>query len=254
MDSNSACPMGGRHKHVHDILGEITCRKCGIVLAEKEAVAFSHEDHGTLSEPTSSEPGIKWHWKSDKILKYANSLITQYTQLVSSQKIISSRARKLFTESRKKSRQILKGRDTKTFVAACIHIACREEEIPSSHIIIAKKTNVKKDKLMKFEKHIRNLLEITLPPDKAIKKVRYVASKVGLPENISRKAAKILDQIPSQQTGPNPTGIAAAVLYLVCENTKHSVTYNQLADAISMNHQTVGNSVKRLRKDIKKYL
>ena len=39
------------------------------------------------------------------------------------------------------SRQILKGRDTKTFVAACIHIACREEEIPSSHIIIAKKTN-----------------------------------------------------------------------------------------------------------------
>ena len=70
---------------------------------------------------------------------------------------------------------------------------------------------------------------------------------------ILKTLLNILDHIPSQRTGPNPYGIAAAVLYLVCENTRHSVTYNQLADAISMNHQTVGNSVKRLRKDIKKY-
>jgi transcription initiation factor TFIIIB Brf1 subunit/transcription initiation factor TFIIB len=106
---------------------------------------------------------------------------------------------------------------------------------------------------VKFEKQICKLLGITLPPDKAAKKVRYIASKVGMKEFVSRKAIKILDQIPSFETGPDPKGIAAAVLYLVCENTKYSVTHRELAAVTMLNSQTIGNSIKRLRNDLKKY-
>ena len=185
----------------------------------------------------------------DKTLLDAKHWIEAYTQQVSSQEIVSSRALKLFKESRK----ILRGKDTKTFVAACLHIACREQEIPSSPIFIAKIANVKRDKLVKFEKQVCKLLDITLPPDKAAKKVRYVATKIGIKESISRKAIKILDRIPSFETGPDPKGIAAAVLYLVCENTKYSVTHKQLAAVTLLNSQTIGNSIKRLRNDLKKY-
>jgi hypothetical protein len=117
-------------------------------------------------------------------------LIKAYTEKVSSQKIISSRTLELF----KNSRKILKGKDTHSFVAACLHIACREQEIPSSPIIIAELANVKRDKLVDIFNQICKLHKISLPLDKADKKVRYVASKASMPEFFSRKAIKILNQ------------------------------------------------------------
>ena len=54
-------------------------------------------------------------------------------------------------------------------------------------------------------------------------------------------------------TGPNPTGIAAAILYLMCENTLSFVTQKQLADVTLMNPQTISNSVRLLRRVLKKY-
>ena len=193
-------------------------------------------------------PNIKF-LSFDKILALAENLIKAYTEKVSSQKIISYRTEELF----KNSRKILKGKDTRSFVAACLHIACREQEIPSSPIIIAELANVKRDKLIDIFNQICKLHKISLPLDKADKKVRYVASKASMPESFSRKAIKILNRIPSIETGSNPTGIAASMLYLVCENTASSITMKNLAEITLLNPQTIGNSVRRLRKDLKKY-
>ena len=262
--SNSICPVGGRHTWVTDLDGEKSCKKCGMVSAEQremgipfglrpEATSGKEYKLGTWIGKNPKEAkkilGSTYFSDFDKVLRNAKRWIKAYTQKVSSQEIVSSRALKLFKESRK----ILRGKDTKTFVAACLHIACREQEIPSSPIFIAKIANVKRDKLVKFEKQVCKLLDITLPTDKAAKKVRYVASKVGILESTSRKAIKILDRIPSFETGPDPKGIAAAVLYLVCEDTKYYVTHKQLAAVTLLNSQTIGNSIKRLRKDLKKY-
>ena len=48
-------------------------------------------------------------------------------------------------------------------------------------------------------------------------------------------------------------GIAAAMLSLVSNGTKYSVTQRQLAQAAGMNPQTIGNSEKRLKGAFKKY-
>jgi transcription initiation factor TFIIIB Brf1 subunit/transcription initiation factor TFIIB len=74
-----------------------------------------------------------------------------------------------------------------------------------------------------------------------------------MPELFSRKAIKILNRIPSIETGSNPTGIAAAALYLVSEGNVKAITQKQLAEITLLNPQTIGNSVRRLRKDLKKY-
>jgi len=220
-----------------------------------EAITGPEKEHelgtwiGKNPEEAKKIAGSIYFSDFDKVLRNAKRWIKAYTQQVSSQEIVSSRTLELF----KKSRKILRGKDTKTFVAACLHIACREREIPSSPIFIATIANVKRDKLVKFEKQVCKLLDITLPLDKAAKKVRYIASKVGMKESVSRKAIKILDRIPSFETGPDPKGIAAAVLYLVCENTEFSVTHRELAVVTMLNSQTIGNSIRRLRNDLKKY-
>ena len=252
---------------VTDLYGETSCKKCGMVSTEQREMDIPF---GLRPEAASGKEYILGTWIGknkkeakkiagsiyfsdfDLVLRNAKRWIKAYTQKVSAQEIVSSRALKLFKESRK----ILRGKDTKTFVAACLHIACREQEIPSSPIFIATIANVKRDKLVKYEKQVCKLLDITFPPDKAAKKVRYVASKVvpmNVAESVSRKAIKILDRIPSFETGPDPKGIAAAVLYLVCEDTKYSVTHRQLADVTLLNSQTIGNSIRRLRNDLKKY-
>ncbi len=255
--ADSVCPIGGRHKPISDLIGEVCCQKCGIVLAKPEAVDFDaqkgdYELGGTIGKKGSGFGKIAPNTKFvsfDKILALAKKLIKAYTEKVSSQKIISSRTLELF----KNSRKTLKGKDTQSFVAACLHIACREQEIPSSPIIIAELANVKRDKLVDIFNQVCKLHKISLPLDKADKKVRYVASKASMPEFFSRKAIKILNRIPSSETGSNPTGIAAAALYLVSEDNVSAVTQKQLAEITLLNPQTIGNSVRRLRKDLKKY-
>ena len=253
--------MGGKHKPVRALDGEECCRKCGVVLAKPEAVDFNAQKGDYKLGGKIGKKGIGWkkitpHITYDpdykKTLVHAEHLIRKYTEKVSSQQIISSRTLELFNDSRK----LLKGKDTETFVAACLHIACREEEIPSSPIIIAELANVKRDRIVGIFNQICKLdptIMKGLPLDKADKKVRYVASKASIPEFFSRKAIKILDRIPSSVTGPNPTGIAAAILYLVCENTASFVTQKQLAVVTLMNPQTISNSVRLLRKVLKKY-
>ena len=260
MDSKDTCPTGGNHKWVYDIVGEKSCSKCGLWKKVTSEVGYSAEkgDYGLggiVGKKGSGfkkvAPNIKF-LSFDQILALAKKLIKAYTEKVSSQKIISSRTEELF----KNSRKLLKGKDTHSFVAACLHIACREQEIPSSPIIIAELANVKRDRIVGIFNQICKLdptIMKGLPLDKADKKVRYVASKANLPEFFSRKAIKILDRIPSSVTGPNPTGIAAAILYLVCENTPSFVTQKQLATVTLMNPQTISNSVRLLRKVLKKY-
>jgi len=258
LDSKDTCPTGGSHKWVYDIVGEKSCSKCGLWKKVTSEVGYSAEkgDYGlggTVGKQGSGfkkvAPNTKFLAGFDKILVIAKKLIEAYTEKVSSQKIISSRTEELF----KNSRKLLKGKDTNSFVAACLHIACREQEIPSSPIIIAELANVKRDKLIDIFNQICKLHKISLPLDKADKKVRYVASKASMPEFFSRKAIKILNRIPSTETGSNPTGIAAAALYLVSEGNVNAITQKQLAEITLLNPQTIGNSVRRLRKDLKKY-
>ena len=261
MDQNSPCPMGGKHKLVNDIAGELSCTKCGFVFPSQELAdpldrpERKEYDLGTkigknTKESKKISPRLKFTDANfDQIFTKAKRLAEIYTERVSSQKIVEKRLLDLF----KKSRKLLRGKNTEMFVAACLHIACREHGIPSSPSLIAKATGVRKDQLSHASNQICYQQKIKLPADKAVNKVRYVASKLGLSENISRKAIKILGKIPSSRTGPSPTGIAAAMLYLVCENTEYSVTHRLLAEVVFMNNQTIANSVRKLRGDLKKY-
>ena len=260
MNSNMLliCLEGGKHKPVSDIIGETSCQKCGIVLLEPEPdIPFNFRpetkeyDLGSWIGESKKEfkkiaPRIRFVDPGfDLILAKAKALTVKYAQLISSQKIIITRAMELF----KKSRKLLRGRDTETFVAACIHIACREQGIPSSPKSIASLTHVKKESLSSFFKKICKLHEIVLPLDKASNKVRYVAARVRLPEKISRIAVETLDKIPSSKTGSNPTGIAAAVLY-ICQTPEYPITLRELSQATNLSSQAIGQSVKRVKNEL----
>ena len=171
----------------------------------------------------------------------------RYTRALTSKTIVIERAQKIFTQARKLRRQI------EPLAAACVLYACRENNVSVSPNKLSKISHIKEKKFTSIYRKIHEMKGNRLPLDKAINKVRPVASKVGLPEKIVRKAEKILDEIPGSETGPSPIGIAGAMLFLVSKETKYSVTQKQLAKAVGVNPQTVMKSVKKLNVVLKKY-
>ena len=70
--------------------------------------------------------------------------------------------------------------------------------------------------------------------------------------SVIREATKLLSKIPDSETGSNPLGIAASMLYIVSVTSGHPFTQRQFAEAAEVNLQTVSNSAKRLNRIIKK--
>jgi len=291
LDSNTACTKGGEHKLIEDIPGEKSCTKCGITIIMKEGVGytdpFSGKPKDSSQGPVISKGSLGS--KNDKsVRKYLRHhafnpfsepeikrALTQVDNATwnEGQK---TRALELFQTTRKK----LKGKNFETFVDACCYIACREQGVPMHSFSQQKR---KKTKLVKYYREICNYLKIGLPPFKAINSLKWVGERVEyvidddlelrdvkdledmqtygdytdqsvlkLPPGVIKKATKILSKIPDSETGSNPLGIAASILYIVSVTTGHPFTQRQFAEAAEVNLQTVSRNTKRLNDIIKK--
>ena len=279
MDSDTACPNGGEHKLVEDIPGEKSCTKCGITIIVKEGTGYT--DGFGKPKDSSQGPvrgkgslGANVGKKNVSIGKYlrhhghnpfsepeVKRALTQVENATwnEGQK---TRALELFQTTRKK----LKGKNFETFVDACCYIACREQGVPM-HTFPRQKR--KKTKLVKYYREICNYLKIGLPPFKAINSLKWVGERVEyrmysyeddehyeetlkLPPDVIREATKILSKIPDSETGSNPIGIAASMLYIVSVTSGHPFTQRQFAEAAEVNLQTVSRNTKRLNSIIKK--
>ena len=256
------CPNCGNSKRVSGgNAAEEYCTKCGYCFTKSDDdIPFGFrpekDDYGL-----GSRIGKGKDWKKiaprSKFLPDSNTynhlkiknLVEKYAAKIKHNETIVNKTLELIKESRK----IHKGKNADTFVVACLYIVYRRQGIPSTPATITTKTNIKLKKFLDYYKKICYLLEINLLPDKAAKNISYIASKVGLPEIIVQKAIRIISKIPDSETGSSPMGIAAALLSLVSNGTKYSVTRRQLAEAAEMNPQTIGNSEKRLNDAFKKY-
>ena len=149
----------------------------------------------------------------------------------------------------KQARHLLKGRAFKPFTAACFYFVCRKNPEKISITAGSFFEGYCKEKNMTDIFHlICNHLGEKLPLDKARNKIRYVGKKVFMPEVLLRKATELIDRIPDSTSGPNPTGIAAAALFLVSKDSEYAITQKKLAEAVGIHKLTIGKSVKIVEK------
>ena len=267
MDSDTACPKGGEHKLVEDIPGEKSCTKCGITIKVHEGTGDNHliDEHGLGSNVGKDNAGFR---RIARFTKYVPGLSFRKEVALADRQIeicsgallprtVQNRALALF----KKTRKPLKGKNFETFVGACVFIACREQGIAIHTLAKSKLFSWDDAKLVRYYKEICNHLEIPLPPDKAINNVEWIGKRVEysmdeetlkLPGSVIREATKLLSKVPDSETGSNPVGIAAAMLYIVSVTSGHPFTQKQFAEAAKVNSQTVTKSAKRLNSIIKK--
>ena len=267
MDSDTACPKGGEHKLVEDIPGEKSCTKCGITIKVHEGTGDNPliDEHGLGSNVGKDNAGFR---RIARFTKHVPGLSFRKEVALADRQIeicsgallprtVQNRALALF----KKTRKPLKGKNFETFVGACVFIACREQGIAIHTLAKSKLFSWDDAKLVRYYKEICNHLEINLPPDKAINNVEWIGERVEyrmdeemlkLPGTVIGEATKLLSKVPDSETGSNPVGIAAAMLYIVSVTSGHPFTQKQFAEAAKVNSQTVTKSAKRLNSVIKK--
>src|SRR5574340_259562 len=125
-----------------------------------------------------------------------------------------------------------RGRSIKGLVAACLYAACRDREIPRTLSYVSSKINVQKKDVARCYRLILRELDLKMPVVDPIKHISGIASRAGLSEKTKRKGVSILKvAIENEITaGKDPTGLAAAALYLSCVKNNEKKSQKNIAD------------------------
>jgi transcription initiation factor TFIIB len=149
----------------------------------------------------------------------------------------------------------VRGRTVPVVLDAALYIACRELGIPKTLKEIAGTNNVKHKILAKSYRMLITELDMKIPIVDPTKCVMTVSNKANVSEKSKRKAIDIICHINRNEMtdGKDPMGIAAAVIYLVCQRAGEKRTQPVIAGAAGITEMTLRNrykDIKRLESDL----
>lgn len=143
---------------------------------------------------------------------------------------------------------LVRGRSIDGFVSATIYAACRMEKIPRSINDIAEVSSLSVHDIKYHYRLLVKELDIKPPIDGPTKFISSLSSKLRLNGIIEEESMNILRKAKEEKLimGKNPRGVAAAVLYLACQEKGVSVTQAEIARAANTSEVT-------MRKRFKEY-
>jgi transcription initiation factor TFIIB len=144
----------------------------------------------------------------------------------------------------------VRGRTVPAVLDAALYIACRELGIPKSLKEIAGANNIKPKILAKSYRVLITELDIKIPIVDPTKCVMTVSNKANVSEKSKRKAIDIICHLNRNEMtdGKDPMGIAAAVLYLVCQRAGEKRTQPVIAQAAGITEMTLRNRYKDIKR------
>eukprot|EP01137_Pigoraptor_chileana_P022382 Opistho-2@87252 len=256
--------------------GDLICGDCGLVLGDRvldvrsEWRTFSNDKNESSGDPSrvggitdgihlntqiASGPNSrdlgrihgKMHKEHghDKHFLEALNEIRQMSDRIQLTLNICERAKQLY-------RQIfehgaLKGRKMEAVAAACIYIACRQENVPRTFKeICAVANNVPVKEIGRCYKFISQTLEIQSTMN-TIKSDDYMArfcSLLRLPKNIENAAKHVAVQAGNLNltSGKNPVSVAAAAIYMVSQVSDFPKSQKDIRDIAGVADVTIRNA------------
>jgi len=143
---------------------------------------------------------------------------------------------------------LVRGRSIDGFVAASIYAACRKNKLPRSIKDISEPAHLTEHEVRYYYRLLLKELGFKTPIDRPAKFISSLSSKLKLNGLVEAESIKILEKAREKKliVGKNPRGVAAAVLYLACQEVGVSITQAELARAASTSEVT-------MRKRFKEY-
>ncbi len=156
------------------------------------------------------------------------------------------------------SKGLTRGRSIEGMVAATLYAACRKREVPCTIDEIVEKlrsgsTAEAKREVARNYRMIVRYLELRIPVIKPEKFVERIARALNLPEQVMAEAKKIV-MIAKEEgltAGKDPSGLAAAAVYLAALMHGHRKTQKEVAQVAGVTEVTVRNRYKEIEKKLR---
>ena len=252
---------------------ERICKKCGMASSMPEEIGEGRKSRYRLGTKTNTKDSsgkttVGRQQTIQKKRKYAEST-DQNTAKINitlkklEEKILSFSGheefhpvseRALFILKKSKKRKSLATKETIAKTCAAFYAACREINISKEIRQIAKSQNVYEKRVrMIYRFMLREFPELEPKPDDPKLKLQKMITGMSVKQEdqlkAQIKAGKIIERFSklSESSGRNPSGIAAAAVYLSVKG----LTQNEASECSGVSLSTIANNVKIMRKVLK---
>ena len=187
------------------------------------------------------------HSSVDKNLRQALSEMDKLKDKLSLTGAVIEKAAYIYRKAIEK--KLVKGRSIQGLVAACVYAACRDTETPRTLGDVANGINIRRKDVARCYRLIFRELDLKVPVADPINGIPRIASSIGLGEKTKRKAVEILRKAKKigVVAGKDPTGLAAAALYLACITEGGNKTQKEISEASGVTEVTIRNRCAGLR-------
>jgi transcription initiation factor TFIIB len=148
---------------------------------------------------------------------------------------------------------LVRGRSIGGMVAGALYAAVRSTKVPRTLKEIAEASQrTQKEIARSYSVIVRNL-DMKMPIDDPTYYVTKVAEKAKVSSDVEGLAINLMKEAKRRYatTGKDPSGLAAAIIYLSAKMLKEKVTQAQLAKAANVTEVTVRNRKRDLMKSLK---
>lgn len=181
-------------------------------------------------------------------LQQAANILEVYTDKLHLPQAVAERAMMIYRKALKAG--LVRGRSIRSIMAAAAYAACRMSGIPRdlreferAYPLVKRKTIAQGYRLL--IKH----LGLKIPVADPSIYISKIASKLNFDERTVQEALRLLNEAAAKgaTVGKDPVGIAAAALYMACQETLQNVTQKDIARAAGVTEVTVRNRFKGLK-------
>lgn len=176
---------------------------------------------------------------------YAFTEIRRLTGALSLPRSVRDQACVLFDSAQ--GEDLLRGRSLEGFAAAAVYAVCRTNALSRTMDDIAGAARAEERELRVAYDAMNRELGLKTGPIPPRTYLPRFASELDLPTAIERAARPILDAGESRIGGRNPSGVAAAALYLAAMDAEEPITQAAAADVADVSPVTVRSAIDALR-------
>ncbi len=216
--------------------------------------------HGNKLSPKSQRRIYrmrKWQYRSRVHGSIARNLTQAMTELdrLTSQLDIPKGVKKTAAILYRKviNKRLIRGRSIDALIAASLYAACRLRKVPRTLDEISKYSRQNKKDIGRSFRLLIQKMSIHIPISNAKDYIPRFCADLKLSYQVQKKAADIIDMAINKSitSGKDPTGIAAAAIYIAAILKGERQSQREIADVAHVTEVTIRNRYKELVKKLK---
>jgi transcription initiation factor TFIIB len=190
------------------------------------------------------------HSSIDRNLAYAMSELDRLTSQLGVPRPVKEAAAILYRHAIE--HHLIRGRSIEAMIASCVYAACRLRQIPRTLDEIAHHSRITRKELGRCYRLLLRELEVRIPIASPIDFIPRFGQALQLSGAVQNGAAQIVEEARSRgvTAGKDPTGLAAASLYISSIREGERRTQREIAEVSRVTEVTVRNRYKELVREL----